>query len=234
MSGPMALGSVTPERLLLAAEVKRLRDDRQLLWREIADRFGISRTYAQSLYVDPDGAKARERKDSYRGTCDKCGNQTTGAYGRRSAPTLCASCVRAEQHASRRWTREAVIDAIQRFAAANGRPPRANEWITADPVNGYPPRSAVYGNRIYQFKKWSDAIVAAGFPRPLPYRGRRPGRRRSVVKLNLKLAEAIELGALLEEALGVIIDKVSPTALDAIEKIWAAAEESKAAVEESK
>lgn len=151
----------TPARLALAEQVRRLRDE-GVTHREIAARLGISRSYANDLDHDPDGTNARARKDSYRGSCVDCGGPTTA--------NRCKDCARVLARKERKWTRETVIDAIQRFAAANGRPPLADEWIRADPVNGFPPRTAVYQNKKSDpwqpFVKWADAIEAAGFPRP--------------------------------------------------------------------
>jgi len=75
-----------------------------------------------------------------------------------------------------------VIDAIQRFAAIHGRPPKARDWHTRDPVNNYPACSTVYrtnhpSNRSAPFACWADAIEAAGFPRPT--RGSRPLKKAS-------------------------------------------------------
>lgn len=181
---PGVLGP-TEARLALARRAAGLRSQ-GLLWREIADTLGISRSYAQALVDDPDGAKSRARKDSYQGSCVDCGGPTSGSEGRERTPERCAACAREDVHRHRRWTRESVIAAIQRFAAANGRPPLADEWIRSDPVNDYPPRSAVYGNGrpgrgggYWQpFERWSDAIEAAGFPRPL--RGRYVRRPRGI------------------------------------------------------
>ncbi len=159
----------TPERLILAARVKALRET-GLLGQQVADRLGISRTYVYELESDPEGAKGRARKDSYAGVCEVCGKPTSGSHGRRRAPTLCDECSHEKQAAEKRWTAEAVIDAIQRFAAAHGRPPTANEWIRADPVRGYPVRTSVYVTQTRShspFPTWADAIVAAGFPRPV-------------------------------------------------------------------
>lgn len=98
-----------------------------------------------------------------------------GRYIDRSNPRTrrCFDCRKAFEHAGRVWTREAIIDAIRRFAALHGRPPVSSEWINADPVNGYPPRSAVYRTRSRSgkhqpFAAWADAIEAAGFRRPHP------------------------------------------------------------------
>lgn len=156
------------KRRELADRAQALRAEGKLQ-REVAAILGVSRSYAAELTSDPFGLKSRERKDSYSGVCEKCGAPTTGSDGPKAAPTLCAACSQARQSAERVWTREAVIDAIQRFAAANGRPPTATEWIRADHVNGYPPRTSVYiagKHSCAHFPLWADAIEAAGFPRP--------------------------------------------------------------------
>lgn len=140
------------------------------LQREIAVILGVSRSYASELAsTDPLGDRARDRKDSYSGVCEDCGAPTTGSYGPNQTPSACDACSHARQKADKRWTREAVIEAIQRFASQHGRPPRAQEWIRSDQANGYPPRSAVYKSRHHStapFAKWGDAIEAAGFLRP--------------------------------------------------------------------
>lgn len=173
----------TVERRELAARAQALRDEGKLQ-REVAEILGLSRSYAAELTSDPLGVKARERKDSYHGVCEGCGAATTGSDGREAAPSLCWDCSHGRQTAERKWSRENVIDAIQRFAAANGRPPTATEWIRGDPANGYPPRSAVYrstghrSNSSAPFAKWADAIEAAGFPRPRTGHYQRPAKAR--------------------------------------------------------
>lgn len=154
------------------------------LQREIAVILGVSRSYASALASnDPLGEKTRARKDSYRGVCDDCGNPTDGSYGPNNTPAVCDACSHARQRADKRWTREAVVDAIRRFHAQHGRPPRAQEWIASDQGNGYPTRTAVYrsqSNSTAPFAKWADAIEAAGFPRPMTGHYERPpkGNRR--------------------------------------------------------
>lgn len=140
-----------------------------LLHREVAELLGISRSHAAALSHDPDGAKDRARKDSYRGTCSRCGNPTDGSKGRAAAPDRCAKCAAIEGHEAQYWTAERVINAIQRFAALHGRPPRSRDWLRADRANGYPVMSSVYVNSASPnapFPSWADAIEAAGFPRP--------------------------------------------------------------------
>lgn len=141
------------------------------LQREIAVMLGVSRSYASALASsDPLGEQARARKDTYRGVCEDCGAPTDGSYGPNNTPAVCDACSHLRQAADKTWTRDAVIDAIRRFHAAHGRPPRAQEWIRGDEANGYPARTSVYRSRqrsTSPFLRWADAIEAAGFPRPL-------------------------------------------------------------------
>lgn len=169
MTAPARTG-VTESRRRLAERAQALRGEGKLL-REIAVELGVSRSYASALAgEDPLGAKSRVRKDGYRGECEECGGPTDGSNGLSGVPALCWECSHAAQSADKMWTRENVVDAIQRFAAANGRPPRASEWVRSDPVNGYPTRTSVYqaGRRTTSpFVHWADAIEASGFPRPV-------------------------------------------------------------------
>jgi hypothetical protein len=137
---------------------------------QAAKRLRIAYSTLRSYISDPDGSKDRARKDSYSGTCDNCGAKTDGSNGAANAPRLCLNCAIERQTDQRKWTRAVVIDAIQRFAQQHGRPPTASDWDHADPANGYPPKSAVYGRHSNTpsapFDYWADAIEAAGFPRP--------------------------------------------------------------------
>jgi hypothetical protein len=164
----------TMKRLALAERVRLMRDDEGLLYRQIVDRLGISYTYAQALYTDPDGSQARARKDRQAGTCIDCESPTSGSNGHARAPERCALCAQRTAHKHKRWTRETVIDAIQRFATIHGHPPTADDWRSADPDNGFPAASSVHRggghNQSAPFDLWSDAIEAAGFPRPGPGR----------------------------------------------------------------
>lgn len=66
---------------------------------------------------------------------------------------------------TRAWSREQVIDAIQRFEREHGRPPQARDWRVADKERNYPNFKAVYrsaGRRTAPFGQWSEALEAAG------------------------------------------------------------------------
>lgn len=177
-------GTYAGDRAANAARVQRLREA-GLNGKQIAARMGISHTYVYELLNDPDGIKAKARKDSYRKPCPQCGTLMAGQNGPNKAPKLCRSCAAKEQRKTKRWTREAVIEAIQAFAREHGRPPLATEWLAPMPYRGtqYPPASAVYsyaskrggGKRVnHPFESWADAIEAAGFPRPKPGHKVRP------------------------------------------------------------
>lgn len=85
-----------------AAEAAELRAQ-GLTYRAIADRMGISRSYANDLLLDPDGLKAQLRKAGYGRPCKGCGKLTSGSYGRAKAPEFCVACTR-ERSASRHGT----------------------------------------------------------------------------------------------------------------------------------
>lgn len=156
------------------AAVKALKDE-GLTNNEIARRLGIGSTYVSGLLHDPDGSKAKARKWRNGGTCIDCDGPTYGGDG--TPPLRCASCAAAYQRSLKVWTREAVIDAIQSWAAEHGRPPTANDWRRADPTRRYPAASNVYrrqgARRNAPFATWAEAVEAAGFPRPR--QGQRPG-----------------------------------------------------------
>jgi DNA-binding MarR family transcriptional regulator len=81
------------------AKARELREQGALL-REIAAELGVAVSTAGTLLSDPDGAKLRARKDSYRGTCEKCGTATDGSNGPGAAPALCCECT-AHRHDER-------------------------------------------------------------------------------------------------------------------------------------
>lgn len=125
--GGMEYGTVTPERLELAAEVKRLRDEERLTWAQIADRLDLSRSYVSDLYVDPSGERARARKESYRQPCPRCGNPMSGSNGITGSPSMCSDCAAEFQHDEREWTRDKIVETFREFAAVHGRAPTVTD-----------------------------------------------------------------------------------------------------------
>jgi len=74
------------------------------------------------------------------------------------------------------WTRDEITEAIQNHALQHGAPPTSTDWAKAAP--GRPSADLVkrrFGG------SWADAIVAAGFPRPLRG-GAGKGRTATIVK----------------------------------------------------
>lgn len=59
----------------------------------------------------------------------------------------------------RRWSRDEMVEAIQRFAVEHGRVPTANAWHGQRRHPDYPSESAVERG----FGSWNAAIEAAGF-----------------------------------------------------------------------
>lgn len=113
-----------------AAEAARLRAQ-GLVYREIAERMGISRSYAAALICDPDGSGDRARKDSYRGECERCGASTNGSNGRH-APKLCNDCFQT-RYAERNETLIEMWEAgvpVSRIAATLGMTHTAvRRWV---------------------------------------------------------------------------------------------------------
>jgi hypothetical protein len=122
----------------------------------IAREMGISVSYASSLLSDPSGEKDRARKRKYLKRCQTCGALCHGDYCRDHANTGKPS----------KWTREAVIEAIQEWEIEHGRPPTCPEWSKRKGLPGWVPTvNIVY--RIFGKGGWNKAIKAAGFtPRP--------------------------------------------------------------------
>lgn len=72
----------------------------------------------------------------------------------------------------RYWTRDRIIDAIQRFYQENGRAPKVTDFAYADHENNYPHFTTLYRrrtgkrNRGAPFKNLSEAVRAAKLPKP--------------------------------------------------------------------
>lgn len=91
-----------------------------------------------------------------KGTCPMCGEPSSYYGWRHDSESLCRNC----WLWSRRWTRERVVAAMQRFEIEHGRLPTTGDWRKADAANGYPSRWTVCGSR-GPFPTWRAAIEAA-------------------------------------------------------------------------
>lgn len=133
--------------------------------KEIAARLGITIHAVHDYLHDPDGSKKRARIEGYgkRHPCVDCGAPTSGAAGLTRTAQRCSSCRKRVEREGRFWTRERIIEAIQRWARTHhGMPPFSTEWNSKGRGSGYPPTTTV----LARFGSWAAAVEAAGFPRP--------------------------------------------------------------------
>ncbi|MBJ7469679.1 MAG: hypothetical protein JHD16_00175 [Solirubrobacteraceae bacterium] len=172
----------TPERV---AAAKAMRDKRASLG-DIAKVFGCSpKTIHDWLNreYDSEGRAVRLRKPRHCQDCDRPISPGT-------RPGRCVAC---RAVAATVWTPVRILEAIQSWEAAYGSPPRATEWC--------PTLVRRYGSEAEErlaearrrgevpsvetvrrhFGRWSDAIVAAGFPRPRPGSGAAAWSRDEIV-----------------------------------------------------
>lgn len=145
------------------------------LQRQIADHFGVKVQTIHEWLKDPDGTAMRARKNSYAQSCVDCGAPTSGSEGRRDEPR-CYPCANALAVAGRTiWTREAVVLAMQEWAAEYGEPPGAADWNPrlAERKLNDPERAARFRgadgrwpwttNVYAAWGSWNAAMRAAGF-----------------------------------------------------------------------
>lgn len=139
-------------------------------------------TVAAWCHSDPELYRQKEakRKRKYGGKCIDCGARTTYKTG--GTAVRCKQCRNIYQSETKKWTRERVIEAIQRWNEIYGCPPLSTDWNSTiarqmgkpTPEGGpYPTTNTVQG----QFSGWANAIEEAGFPRPSPKARGRPHRR---------------------------------------------------------
>ncbi len=84
---------------------------------QIAQRLGRSPATIRSYLYDPDGAKARRVKESYRGACSRCGAPTSGS-GPGRAKRICARC---NGHARAQWQPTRIAEALRAWFELYGR-----------------------------------------------------------------------------------------------------------------
>lgn len=125
------------------------------LLREIAAEMDCSLKTVHAWLADPDLSRQAARREWYVGTCEVCGGPTTGCNGATAAPSRCRICFLRGQHEERRWTPDAVLEAMRSWRDELGH------WPSATGLRG---RGAgalvVYAQR--EFGSWSAALRAAG------------------------------------------------------------------------
>jgi len=110
--------------------------------------------------------RAKRLKFSHGLRCPKCRRKMS------DGASLCIRCALEKQTAERYWNRDRIIEAIQQWALQHGHAPTYREWVRSG--KGHPAASTVIEGPNPPFKKWSEAIIAAGF---------RPRERRSAHRI---------------------------------------------------
>jgi hypothetical protein len=162
-----------------------------MLLREIGEHFGVGDKAIHAWLNDPHGtaqaARSAASAERCAGQCVDCGTATHGSRGRINAPERCPTCAYDE---AKVWTREAIVLAMQEWAAEYGEPPAGPDWnpyharyilhdekravrSETSPVS-WPRHSTVYR----EFSSWNAALKAAGFQPRAPYGNAANQRRR--------------------------------------------------------
>lgn len=190
----------TPERV---AEAKHLYDN-GLSYPAIAERFGVCRQTIFAWLNDPDGARLRARKDALTGACVVCGARTSGSDGKREEPR-CVRCSAIKNGQNRkRWTRAAIIQAMQDWANRYGEPPAGADWNSTQAryelrdesrAVRYECESAAgrcphVSSVVRAFGSWNAALAEAGFEPRAPHGGHGNAQRRRTASTT-KLAQHI-------------------------------------------
>jgi hypothetical protein len=100
------------------ALAQHYRDQEGLKVSEIAARLGRSPATVSAYLYDPDGAKTKHVKSTYRGVCRGCGEKTWGPGPGRSR-TVCARC---NGRGTRKWENDRIEAALRAWNTMYGRP----------------------------------------------------------------------------------------------------------------
>lgn len=130
---------------------------------EIAELLGLGKSTIYQRLSDPTDEKNHNRKlNNHGGTCENCGGRTS--YGK-AGEGPCRFCHECQGKGYAFWTKEKLIEAIQRWARLYGKPPSASEWNSA--LRPHPDYSSgdwpAWNTVAYYFGSWSAGIEAAGF-----------------------------------------------------------------------
>lgn len=128
-----------------------------LLIHEIATEIGVPTPtvtrWVNLQFEQRQRVKARKRKFTKKRRCPTCRKMIS------NNAVVCRDCFNKQQ---KLWTREKVIEAIQKWALEKGAPPSYQEWsIPRGP--GYPSVWTVIKGNSPAFPSWSAALLAAGF-----------------------------------------------------------------------
>jgi hypothetical protein len=129
----------------LYPEIKRLREDEGMAWKEIGQRLGLARSTAHDYYSDPDNSKHMERhrrwqeKDAVAERCSRCSSPISGRTVRKGG-SICGGCWRAELKQAKRermddiaqlWNEGATVEEIKAYMGygPNSTPPILSEMM---------------------------------------------------------------------------------------------------------
>lgn len=174
----------SPLRAQRVADVQRLREEEGLTYREIGERLGISLKMAHHYYADPDGSRARARKDKSNGTCVDCGGETHNGGNRTRVAERCAQCwlewmKTPEARRSHvgghgvRWSDDEIFAAMRSVARNGVLTASAYEAARAQRRRGSMPSVPTIKAR---FGRWALAVEAAGLRSPVGGYGERSDR----------------------------------------------------------
>jgi hypothetical protein len=117
MSEMSARALRSDERRRAVQLARHYREHENMAVGQIAQRLGRSAATIRGYLYDPDGAKARRIKASYRGTCARCGAATSGS-GPAHARLTCARC---NGKAGAKWSRARIEEALRAWFELYGR-----------------------------------------------------------------------------------------------------------------
>lgn len=131
--------------------------------REIAVALDVPRSTITSWLLPHTKESQRLWRLRNAGTCVDCGGPTDASGGRAKVAKRCHGCAVAHGRSQKYWTRERIIEAIERWVETHDQIPSAADWIRAAPDQSHPAISSVYAPRAGVFGSWNEAIEAAGF-----------------------------------------------------------------------
>jgi hypothetical protein len=142
---------------------------------EIAERLGLARSTVNKYRRDPEGERERERRERYRGRCRRCGRPTRGSDGPGRAPEWCPECAPLQR---RRWSDDAMLEAVRDWTRLTGAPPTVYDWSPAHAPAGHAgtarylaergrwPNASSLGCRFGSLPAAIDKAGVASVPRP--------------------------------------------------------------------
>jgi hypothetical protein len=114
------------ERRRAAQLARHYRDQEGLTIAAIVRRLGRAKATVKAYLYDPNGDKAREVKERYRGVCRGCGAPTSARNRKGDA---CAYCKRCRPGAiERQWTRERSREAMRAWRMRYGAAHSSYDW----------------------------------------------------------------------------------------------------------